>query len=75
MGWCGATTIFDAAVGALLKNDDLNVKDIIKKLAKELEDNDWDCQMESDYWGHPIIQEVFKELHPSWFETQNIKIE
>ena len=27
-----------------------------------------DTKRESEFWNEPIIQEVFKELHPDWFE-------
>lgn len=66
MGWCSATIIFDKVVGALL--DDKDKKEAIKALIEALEDNDWDCQSDSDYFDHPLIKEIFKELHPSWFE-------
>lgn len=71
MGWCSATTIFDMVVEPLLKSLDENVKiEVIESLVKELENNDWDCQMESAYWDHPIVQKVFKKLHPKWFDEE-----
>lgn len=66
MGWCSATIIFDEVVGALLDGKDK--KEAIKALIQELEDNDWDCQSDSDYFEHPLIDEIFKELHPDWFD-------
>lgn len=68
MGWCSATVIFDDVVGALIGDTKLSKKATIKKLAEALEDGDWDCQQDSAYWDHPIVQRVFKELHPHWFE-------
>lgn len=83
MGWCSATWIFDNVCSSLLlirkgttgdyiyglQNDvglDIATK-IIEKLTIELEEYDWDCQQESDYWKHPIVQNIFKKLHPNWF--------
>ncbi len=70
MGWCSATNIFDTVVGELLDEEKKsNKKDVIMALISELENGDWDCQGDSEYWEHPLIQEIFKELHPSWFEN------
>lgn len=66
MGWCSATRIFDPIVGALLDDKPVDKKALIKMLAEELENGDWDCQMDSNYWDHPLVREVFKELHPDW---------
>ena len=63
MGWCSATLIFDNVCDGLLE-------DTIRALAVALEDGDWDCQQDSAYWGHPIVQKVMRELHPSWFEDE-----
>ena len=79
IGWCSATSIFDSVCSSLLNTEwdapgggirtapeDVPIM-ILKNLAIELEDQDWDCQRESDYWKHPIVQKVFKELHLEWF--------
>lgn len=68
MGWCSATIIFDSVVGALLDHQKINKKDVITMLIRKLEDGDWDCQQDSDYWDHPMVQEIFREMHPHWFE-------
>ena len=67
MGWCSGTEIFDVAVGILLERKKAD-KEIIKALAEILEEHDWDCQCDSTYWDEPLVQEVFRELHPKWFE-------
>jgi hypothetical protein len=67
MGWCSATDIFDDIVGEIL-NPTRSSKNVIKKLIETLEDMDWDCQYESDYFDHPLINEIFKEIHPDWFD-------
>lgn len=70
MGWCSGTDIFDITCKAVFnsKTNTDDAKSIIKEVATKLEEMDWDCQKESDYWDKPIIQEIFKELHPDWFE-------
>lgn len=73
MGWCSATDIFDSVVGFILERietdeDRDEAREVIKKLAEVLEDNDWDCESDSDYWDDPLVQEIFKEIHPNWFE-------
>lgn len=68
MGWCSATYIFDVMAEALLNNNPKEPKELLKHLAKILEDSDWDCQQDSDYWNHPVVQEIMKELHPNWFD-------
>lgn len=66
MGWCSATRIFDAVAGELLNEEPKDTKATLKELAMALEDGDWDCQCDSAYWDHPVVQEVMKELHPDW---------
>lgn len=68
MGWCSATRIFDDVAGFVLATDKPGKmqSEVLSKLASSLEDGDWDCQQDSDYWDHPIVQAVFKELHPDW---------
>lgn len=68
MGWCSATTIFDTVCDGLLSDEPQDKKKIITELISALEDGDWDCQQDSDFWDHPLIQEIMKELHPDWFE-------
>lgn len=73
MGWCSATTIFDAMCKYLLEStrpDEEKVADL-KVLAEQLEDGDWDCQQDSDYYDHPVVRRVFQELHPDWEELQD----
>lgn len=70
MGWCSATTIFDDVAGfvpASSQSDDDKIA-VLTKPAGALEDGDWDCQQDSDYYDDPIVQRVFRALHPRWFE-------
>lgn len=71
MGWCGATTIFDVVCEAVLNDKEINKEALIEVLAVELEDGDWDCHSESEYWEHPVVRNVMEKLHPSWFEDEN----
>jgi len=63
MGWCSATNIFDATIEATqevlneiygqycdyIPKHEMLVK-IARPLANELDDRDWDCHRESDFW-------------------------
>lgn len=70
MGWCSATVIFDSVVSGIVGDTEIDKKELIRIVANALEDGDWDCQQDSDYWDHPLVQEVMRELHPSWFEDE-----
>lgn len=72
MGWCSATLIFDKICDALLDDGDKKPtpEETIGALVDVLEDGDWDCQTDSAYWGHPIVQKVMRERHPRWFEDE-----
>lgn len=68
MGWCSGTDVFDKIGYFILysKMSDELKHDIMLVVADTLEDHDWDCQNDSEYWTHPIVVEVMKELHPNW---------
>lgn len=70
MGWCSATEIFDAVASALLDGGDVDKKNVLEIVISALEDGDWDCQQDSAFYDHPIVQEIFRELHPRWFEDE-----
>lgn len=68
MGWCNATFIFDDVAEFVIfcEEDDEKKFVLLYKLAKALEEQDWDCQSDSNYYDHPIIEKVFQTLHPEW---------
>lgn len=66
MGWCSATVIFDGVCDALLADEKPDLKSTLRALIAALEDGDWDCQSDSEYWNHPMVREIMKELHPRW---------
>ena len=79
MGWCSGTDVFDTVCEAMLNPKNINVdpntglivsntKEVLKKVITELEEMDWDCQEDSEFWESPIVQEIFKNLHPDWFD-------
>lgn len=70
MGWCSGTLIFDNVCDVLLADEPQTKEETIRALAITLEDSDWDCQQDSYYWDHPVVQSVMKELHPEWFEDE-----
>lgn len=61
MGWSSGTRIFDAVVTAVLSEEPFEKKDVILAVIGALEDGDWDCQNDSPYWNHPLVQEALKE--------------
>lgn len=70
MGWCSGTDIFDPVVKHCLNSDmtDEQKKGVIKALIPALWDGDWDCESDSDYWEHPLVQAVWKELDPEGYQ-------
>ena len=68
MGWCSGTNIFDPVVKTILHEqvDDLVKIKIIKSLVQSLQDSDWDCESDSDYWKHPLVRTAFKQACPKW---------
>ncbi len=68
MGWCSATIIFDKVVSSLLGESKRPIEDVIENLIDILEENDWDCQMDSFHWENPIIQKIMRKKHPTWFD-------
>ena len=66
MGWCSATVIFDAVCDGLLAKRPPSKASTVRQLIAALEDGDWDCQQDSEYWSHPIVRAAMKELHPDW---------
>jgi len=68
MGWCSGTEVFDSVAGYVLDSNLTGEQkyDVLRQLANALEWQDWDCQSDSMYWDHPIVQRIFRELHPSW---------
>jgi hypothetical protein len=69
MGWCSGTYIFDSVASIILdEGKEFSKKEILKELINALEERDWDCERESAYFDHPLVQEIFKELKPYLFE-------
>lgn len=73
MGWCSGTDIFDAVAKLILSKDEVSEEEIqvLKTLVDALEDGDWDCQGDSDFYEHPIVQRIMRELHPDWYEDDD----
>ena len=66
MGWSNGTIIFDVVAKAVLSKEPIDRKQLLKDVAQELEDLDWDGQSESRYFKRKLVKEVFNELHPDW---------
>lgn len=70
MGWCSGTPIFDAVAENILDSE-LPIErqfDIMRTLTVAMYERDWDCEQDSPYYDHPVIQRVMRELNPDWFE-------
>jgi hypothetical protein len=67
MGNCSATEIFDRVIDALIGKRGC-LRTGIKELILALEDDDWDCQQDSEWYDNPLVNSIFKEIHPEWFE-------
>lgn len=70
MGWCSGTRIFDAVCDGLLSDEPKSKHEQLTDLITALEDGDWDCQQDSIFWDHPMVQAAMRELHPSWFDDE-----
>lgn len=64
MGWSSGTDLFDTVMAELVKEGPIDKVRVIRALLKAMEDEDWDCQNESEYWNHPLVQEANALLHP-----------
>lgn len=67
MGWCLATDIFDPVCTTVLHNvpDQKTQEKILKALIENLQDQDWDCECDSDFWDHafvgPLLGNTFED--------------
>lgn len=70
MGWCSGTSIFDKVAKFVIDSNlqDYLKFDVLATLADAMEDEDWDCQSDSNYWDNELVQRVMKHLHPDWFK-------
>ena len=68
MGWSSGTVIFDQIAEIVLSDEPLDKRATLKAVIAALESEDWDCQNDSEYWEHPIVQSIMREMHPRWFE-------
>ena len=70
MGWCSGTDVFDNVCKSVLESaiPEADQYRVLHELANQLEDQDWDCQSDSVYYDHPLVQKIMRDLHPRWFE-------
>lgn len=71
MGWCSGTIVFDVVAEVLLSDKPINKEATLEVLISALEDMDWDCQSDSEFWDHPVVSAVFRKIHPTWFEDED----
>ena len=65
MGWCSATEIFDKVLSEIDHevNDEVFSK-VAMILGSALQNQDWDCESDSDYWEDERLKKVWSELCP-----------
>ena len=68
MGWCSGTGLFDEICELLLDEKGVHLVDRFVALIKSFESDDWDCQFDSGYYDHSVVNQAFRKLHPDWFE-------
>lgn len=70
MGWCSGTGVFDPVVKTVIEEtfDERVKRAVLKSLIEALQNHDWDCESDSEYYDHPLIQSLFRELNPDWFD-------
>lgn len=70
MGWCSGTDIFDRMAKKILESDlpEAAQYSLLYELIDALEDSDWDCQDDSAYSKHPLVDRALRSLHPHWYE-------
>jgi hypothetical protein len=69
MGWCSATEIFDGVIKEIIgKVDDETLNRIALRLGMELQNHDWDCECDSDYFDDPRLRKTWKELLGEYYE-------
>lgn len=71
MGWSSGADVFDTVIDSFIEeNISRKIKlKIIVSLIESLEDQDWDCQLESSYIHDSTVMAAFKEVHPDWFNA------
>jgi hypothetical protein len=67
MGWCSGTDLFDKVMDALFKADTIDKERFIEELILSFQNQDWDCEQDSEYWEHPVVNKVFRKMYPEWF--------
>lgn len=57
MGWCSGTPIFDTVCEEVLELSipQATKERILSKLIEAMEDHDWDCQGDSEYYDHQFV--------------------
>lgn len=75
MGWCSGTQVFDDIMYIVLNprddEDTISKAKVVRAVIDALWEHDWDCEEESDWWKHPIVQTAARELDPRRFEDED----
>ena len=69
MGFCSGTEIFDKVAEHVLNSSELSEDmkySIVKTLIEVLEDHDWDCEQDSEYFRNPIVLRAMQTINPDW---------
>ena len=78
MGWGGGGSIFSDLYEYIKTMKILNgfaTVGLLKALITSLEESDWDQQdgVLADYQDDSVVFQAFKELHPDWFEGEEVQ--
>lgn len=73
MGWCSGTEIFDTVVSDILSStlQEHSKVNMIVNLINALQDNDWDCETDSKYYKHYVVNIAFRKVRPEWFDVDD----
>jgi hypothetical protein len=70
MGWCSGTGLFDEIFSVIVEIPNISTNEqveIVKKIIREFERSDWDCQSDSMHFNiHPVYMRALGEVHPTW---------
>ena len=62
MGWCSGSNVYEPIERAILKEEyleDVVKVRLLKSVISALQNNDWDCEMDSFNPTNPIVVEAF----------------
>jgi hypothetical protein len=71
MGWCSGTEIFDEVAEIVLQDGEVDKEAVLLALINVMRSHDWDCEGDSEYFDHPVVDKIFRKLEPEWYEDED----